>query len=92
MAIAVLMELLARPGRLVSVQSHLVGVPHPVRAVRQRALRTRRYAQAEAGLHGPQQGDWLVRLKDEHDNVRAALAWSLDAGEHRNRQPMEGIT
>jgi predicted ATPase len=39
--------------------------------------------QAEAGLHGAQQGDWLVRLEDEHDNVRAALAWCLDAGEQR---------
>jgi tetratricopeptide (TPR) repeat protein len=43
--------------------------------------------QAEAGLHGPEQGDWLVRLEDEHDNVRAALAWCLDAGEHRIAGP-----
>ena len=42
MVIAVLMELLARPGRLANIESHLVGLPHPVRAVRQRASRTRR--------------------------------------------------
>jgi ubiquinone biosynthesis protein len=45
MVIAVLMELLARPGRLITVESHLVGLPHPVRAVRKRISRTNRYAQ-----------------------------------------------
>jgi tetratricopeptide (TPR) repeat protein len=43
--------------------------------------------QAEAELHGPQQKDWLVRLEEEHDNVRAALAWCLDEGEHRIAGP-----
>ncbi len=54
MVMAVLVELLARPGRLVNVESHLVGLPHPVRAVRQRVSRTNRYAQITwiAARHG----------------------------------------
>src|SRR5690242_11292520 len=54
MVMAVLMELLARPGRLVNVESHLVGLPHPIRAVRQRISRTNRYAQITwiAARHG----------------------------------------
>ena len=54
MTIAVLMELLARPGRFINVQSHLVGLPHPIRAVKQRAARTGRYAQITwiAARHG----------------------------------------
>jgi len=37
--------------------------------------------QASPELHGPHQIDWLTRLETEHDNFRAALAWSLEAGE-----------
>jgi ubiquinone biosynthesis protein len=45
MLIAVLLELLARPGRLAVMAGRLRGspLPHPVRAVRQRAARGRRY-------------------------------------------------
>jgi predicted ATPase len=38
--------------------------------------------ETEPHLHGPQPADWLKRLEEEHDNIRAALRWSLahDAG------------
>jgi ubiquinone biosynthesis protein len=56
MLIAVLLDLLARPGRLAAVESrlHARPVPHPIRSLRQRAGRTRRYLQVTriAARHG----------------------------------------
>ena len=56
MLIAVLLDLLARPGRLAGAQGrlHARPVPHPIRSLRQRADRTRRYLQVTriAAGHG----------------------------------------
>ena len=37
--------------------------------------------EAEPGLLGPQQREWLERLDSERDNIRAALTWAVDTGE-----------
>ncbi|MBV9354339.1 MAG: tetratricopeptide repeat protein [Chloroflexi bacterium] len=35
---------------------------------------------ADAGLNGPDQGEWIAVLEREHDNARAALRWYLQRG------------
>jgi predicted ATPase/class 3 adenylate cyclase/Tfp pilus assembly protein PilF len=45
---------------------------------------------AEPELQSKQQGAWLNRLEDEHDNLRAALRWMLDHGETETAARLSG--
>jgi predicted ATPase/DNA-binding CsgD family transcriptional regulator len=45
--------------------------------------------EAEPLLRGKTQKGWLERLEQEHDNLRAALNWSLERAEQAERQAAE---
>jgi predicted ATPase/DNA-binding CsgD family transcriptional regulator len=37
--------------------------------------------EAEPELFGPREAEWFDRLEVEHDNIRAALSWTIEQGE-----------
>jgi predicted ATPase/DNA-binding SARP family transcriptional activator len=37
--------------------------------------------EAEPELFGPREAEWFERLDEEHDNIRAALSWSLEGAD-----------
>jgi non-specific serine/threonine protein kinase len=46
--------------------------------------------QAEPQMRGPHQVHWLSRLDREHDNLRAALGWTLDSGQFESALLLAG--
>ena len=38
-------------------------------------------SQAESGLMGPDQRDWVIRLRRDHDNIAVALGWLYECGD-----------
>jgi predicted ATPase/DNA-binding SARP family transcriptional activator len=50
--------------------------------IRERHLRYRveQAGRATDGLHGPEEAGWLRILREEHDNMRAALSWAATSG------------
>jgi len=48
---------------------------------RQAAVYLALVQQAEPELTGPGQRDWLDRIEHEHDNLRAAIDWTVEAAE-----------
>jgi predicted ATPase/class 3 adenylate cyclase len=45
---------------------------------------------AEPKLRSAEQLEWLERLETEHDNLRTALAWSLESGKSENALQLVG--
>jgi len=46
--------------------------------------------EAEPKLRGPEQLEWLERVETEHDNLRTALAWSLESSKSDHALQLAG--
>jgi predicted ATPase/class 3 adenylate cyclase len=46
--------------------------------------------EAALNLTGPDQALWLARLEEEHDNIRAALSWSVQCGDLEDSARLAG--